>query len=98
MSATIGMVLFVGFVLASLPMMGERSFFSIPLFKSNKKVWLRMVEFLLTYAGWIAIGKAFEAQAGQVAKQGWEFYAVTFLLFVIAAFPAFVWRYLWRRT
>ena len=57
-----------------------------------------MVEFLLAYAVWIAIGKAFEAQAGQVAKQGWEFYAVTFLLFVIAAFPAFVWRYLWRRT
>ena len=50
MSVTIGMVLFVGFVLASLPMMGERSFFSIPLFKSNKKVWLRMVEFLLAYA------------------------------------------------
>ena len=98
MNDSIGVVLLVGFILASLPMMGERGFFSIPAFKANKKPWLRMVEFLLAYAVWIVIGRAFEAQAGQVAKQGWEFYVVTFLLFVIAAFPAFVWRYLWRRT
>jgi hypothetical protein len=98
MNVSIGVVLLAGFVLASLPMMGERGFFSIPVFKTNKKPWLRMVEFLLAYAVWIAIGKVFEAQAGQVAKQGWEFYAVTFLLFVIAAFPAFAWRYLWRRA
>ncbi len=98
MSMAIGIVLLAGFVLASLPLMGARSFFSIPFLKSNKKPWLRAVEFLLAYAIWIAIGKAFEAQAGQVAKQDWEFYAVTVLLFVIAAFPAFAWRYLWRRA
>ena len=98
MNITTGIVLLAGFVLASLPMVGERSFFSIPLFKLNKKPWLRMVEFLLAYAVWIAIGKAFEAQARQVAKQGWEFYVVTLLLFVIAAFPVFAWRYLWRRA
>ena len=98
MTLPIGIVLIAGFVLASLPLMGERSFFSIPFLKFNKKPWLRIAEFVLAYAIWIAIGKAFEAQAGQVAKQGWEFFAVTFLLFVIAAFPAFTWRYLWRRT
>ena len=98
MNVAIGVVLLAGFVLASLPMMGERGFFSIPVLKFNKTPWLRIVEFVLAYAICVAIGKFFEAQAGQVAKQGWEFYAVTLLLFVIAAFPAFVWRYLWRRT
>ena len=35
MNITTGIVLLAGFVLASLPMVGERSFFSIPLFKLN---------------------------------------------------------------
>ena len=37
MSMAIGIVLLAGFVLASLPLMGARSFFSIPFLKSNKK-------------------------------------------------------------
>ena len=98
MSTTAGIVLIAGFVLASLPLIGKRGFFGIPMLKFNKKPWMRIVEFLALYAIWIAIGKAFEAQAGQVKAQDWEFYAVTLLLFVIAAFPAFVWRYLWRRA
>ena len=34
---------------------------------------------------------------GQVAAQHWEFYAVTACLFLVFAFPGFVWRYFWRR-
>ncbi|MBU3736362.1 MAG: DUF2818 family protein, partial [Methylobacterium sp.] len=35
--------------------------------------------------------------AGQAAKQHWEFYAVTVCLFLVFAFPGFVYRFLWRR-
>ena len=38
-----------------------------------------------------------ERRAGQIAPQGWEFYAVTGTLFLTLAFPGFVYRYLLRR-
>ena len=35
-------------------------------------------------------------RTGQIASQGWEFYAVTGALFVVLAFPGFTWRYLMK--
>jgi hypothetical protein len=39
-----------------------------------------------------------EHRAGQIASQGWEFYAITGTLFLTLAFPGFVWRYLVKRS
>ena len=91
-------VILAGLVLATLPMLGDRSVFVIPLLKSSKSAWVRVLEFVIAYAIWILVGRLLEAQVGQVNKQGWQFYVVTFLLFIVAAFPAFAWRYLWRRA
>ena len=91
-------VILAGLVLATLPMLGDRSVFAIPLLKSSKSAWVRVLEFVIAYAIWISVGRLLEAQVGQVNKQGWQFYVVTFLLFIVAAFPAFAWRYLWRRA
>ena len=91
-------VILAGLVLATLPMLGDRSVFAIPLLKSSKSAWVRVLEFVIAYAIWILVGRLLEAQVGQVNKQGWQFYVVTFLLFMVAAFPAFAWRYLWRRA
>ncbi|MFB0949566.1 MAG: DUF2818 family protein [Burkholderiaceae bacterium] len=88
-------VILAGLVLATLPMLGDRSVFAIPLLKSSKSAWVRVLEFVIAYAIWILVGRLLEAQ---VNKQGWQFYVVTFLLFIVAAFPAFAWRYLWRRA
>ena len=33
-------------------------------------------------------------RVGQIAPQGWEFYAVSASLFLVLAFPGFTWRYL----
>ena len=95
---SIAILLLLGLILASLPMMGERSLMAVPVLKSNKSAGVRVLEFILAYVVWIVIARIFEAQVGQVNKQDWEFYTVTFLLFVIAAFPAFSWRYLWLRA
>jgi hypothetical protein len=35
---------------------------------------------------------------GNVFTQRWEFYAITLSLFVVMAFPGFVFRYLLRRA
>jgi hypothetical protein len=45
-----------------------------------------------------ALGIVFERWIGNVFAQRWEFYAITFSLFVVMAFPGFVFRYLLRRA
>jgi len=42
------------------------------------------------------IGLLLERRLGQIAPQGWEFYAVTGALFLTLAFPGFVWCYLYK--
>ena len=42
------------------------------------------------------VGLLLEKRAGQIAPQGWEFYAVTGALFIVLAFPGFTWRYLMK--
>jgi Protein of unknown function (DUF2818) len=44
------------------------------------------------------VGLWLEQRAGQIAAQGWEFYAITGALFITLAFPGFVYRYLLRRN
>jgi hypothetical protein len=39
-----------------------------------------------------------EQSLGQIAPQGWEFYAITGTLFVTLAFPGFVYRYLLKHS
>jgi hypothetical protein len=43
------------------------------------------------------VGLALENHAGQIAPQGWEFYAITGTMFVTLSFPGFVYRYLMHR-
>ncbi|WP_341649723.1 DUF2818 family protein [Thauera humireducens] len=44
-----------------------------------------------------ALAMGLEAQGhGSVYAQNWAFYATTFCLFLVFAFPGFVFRYLWH--
>ncbi|HLA39718.1 MAG TPA: DUF2818 family protein, partial [Candidatus Glassbacteria bacterium] len=38
-----------------------------------------------------------EKNLGPVHPQRWEFYATTACLFLVFAYPGFVYRFLWRR-
>lgn len=92
------LLLVVGFVLASLPFVSERLFVGLPVLKKPKTARLRMVEFVLAYAVFVWVGRWFESSVSQVAVQAWAFYVSTALLFVVAAAPAFIWRYLWQKA
>ena len=80
---------------------------SLPFFLPRLLRTLRMTPFkaFLTFVAAslllsvivIAIAMLFERRTGQHMSQSWEFYAVLACLWVIAAFPGFLWRYL-RRT
>ena len=65
--------------------------------RQAKALGWRLLELLVLYLLVGAVGLSLEKHAGQIAPQGWEFYAVTLTMFVTLAFPGFVWRYLLRR-
>jgi hypothetical protein len=64
----------------------------------DKSFFLRLIELLVLYGLVGLLGYLFENTLGNPFKQRWEFYAITFSLFVVLAFPGFVIRYLMRRS
>mgnify|MGYP003402400382 FL=1 len=81
---------------ANLPFFSPRLLGFIPV-KRDKTLALRLAELVLMYFVVGGLGLALEQRAGQIAPQGWEFYAITATLFATLAFPGFVYRYLVRR-
>ncbi|MDP9901472.1 hypothetical protein J2W36_003739 [Variovorax ginsengisoli] len=88
-------MLFVALVAANLPFVNER-LLALFAFRSGhgKTLAVRLAELVLLYFVAGGIGLLFERRVGQIAPQGWEFYAVTGALFIVLAFPGFIWRYL----
>ena len=84
-------------VAANLPFFNHRLLAVGPVLKPRKALIVRLVEMIMLYfvVGGLAI--LLEKRAGQIAPQGWEFYAITGTLFVVLAFPGFIYRYLVRR-
>lgn len=85
-------------IAANLPFLSERVVAAVPLKRNGvaqaKPFWVRLLELLALYLVVGCIGIGFEASLGNVFAQGWQFYAITFVLFLVLAFPGFVYRYL----
>ena len=94
-SAFVWIVIVAALFAANLPFATDRLFGVIPL-RGPKGLGLRLAELLVLYFAVGFLGVLLERRVGQVAAQGWEFYAVTAALFITFAFPGFVWRYLVR--
>ena len=79
---------------ANIPFFNERIFALVPYGTSIKPLWARLLELLVLY--FVVLGAAYllEARMGNVFPQRWEFYAITICLFLVLAFPGFVFRYL----
>jgi hypothetical protein len=92
--ASVWVVLVVALVAANLPFVNERLFGLVPLRSAHKLLAVRLGELIVLYFVSGAVGLLFERRIGQIASQGWEFYAVTAALFLVLAFPGFTWRYL----
>ncbi|MGJ9417418.1 DUF2818 family protein [Massilia sp. CMS3.1] len=90
-------------VAANLPFANERVFGFISLKPApsgqarTKPFVARLLELLVLYFLIGAVAYLLESRIGNVFAQGWEFYAVTGCLFLVLAFPGFVFRYLKRR-
>lgn len=92
---SIWIVIVAALVAANLPFVNDRVFAIAP-HRGRKGLGLRLAELVVLYFGVGLLGVLLEKRLGQVAPQGWEFYAVTGALFITFAFPGFVWRYLVR--
>lgn len=92
-TVAVWLVLLLALVAANLPFISQR-LMAIVVLGSPKGLGLRLAELLTFYLLIGGFGLVLEWRAGQIAPQGWEFYAISLALFVTLSFPGFVYRYL----
>lgn len=95
-STPISLLILLALLAANLPFANQRILLVGPLRTTKPLAW-RLAELALLYFVVGAVGLALENHSGQIAPQGWEFYAITGTMFVTLAFPGFVFRYLMHR-
>lgn len=98
-TASIWLVILAALVAANLPFFSQRLLLLGPRASAqrSKPLGLRLLEMLLLYLLVGGLALVLERRVGQIAPQGWEFYAITAALFLTLAFPGFVYRYLLHR-
>ncbi|GBU15663.1 hypothetical protein AwPolaro_10410 [Polaromonas sp.] len=95
-TTSVWVVVWLAFLAANLPFISNRLLVFYPL-KTGKNLPVRLCELLLCYFVVGGVGFYLEHRNGQIAPQGWEFYAITGTLFLTFAFPGFTYRYLFKR-
>lgn len=90
------LVLLAAVCAANLPFMGHRLFLVFKM-AQPKSLAMRLGELLVYYFAVGFLGLLLENHSGQIAPQGWEFYAITGTLFITLAFPGFIARYLLKQ-
>lgn len=86
------------FVASNLPWLSDRILLFLPAPGGRKAAWVRFLEWLLLYllTGVFALGLEMKL-TGEPHAQDWEFYVVTFFLFLVFALPGFIYRYEFQR-
>ncbi len=97
MSAAGWFIVLLALAGANLPFLNQRLLGFLPMRAPKKSAWIRIAELIVLYFVVGAFGFLLEARAGNRFDQGWQFYAITFSLFVVFAFPGFAWQYLVKR-
>ena len=96
-SLSVWLVVFLAVTGAMLPFVSQKLFGVVSLSKP-KTLGVRLLELIACYFLVGGIALLLEKNAGQIAPQGWEFYAITGTMFITLAFPGFVYRYLLKHS
>ena len=94
MTAPMYTLLLLTLIIANFPFLTQRGWGIIPL--KRKTILHHLAELALGFIIIAAIAYVLESRSGSVHRQDWEFYATVVCLYLVAAFPAFVWRYFWQ--
>ncbi|MCL2875409.1 MAG: DUF2818 family protein [Betaproteobacteria bacterium] len=98
MNATVWIVVGLACVAANLPFLFERVLF-IWFRSSGKGFGWRFLELLVLYLVIGGLAFLLEKNAyGSIYPKNWQFYVATLCLFLVFAFPGFVYCHLWRRN
>lgn len=89
------LLLILAAVLANLPFITQQFFVFFK--KPEKTIAWRLLELIVFYGLFVLLGFGLESYMGRTHSQGWQFYAITFLMFLVLAYPGYVWRYLKRQ-
>ena len=91
-------LLLLALVLANVPWLTSRLFFVLPLKQQPKSVAWCLLELLVFYFVLGLLARyAEQATMGQIFPQKWEFYAITACMFLVLAFPGFIYRFFWKK-
>jgi hypothetical protein len=93
------LLIFLGLIAANLPFINQRLFVVVKINKTStykKALWLRLFELTIYYFLMGGLAYLIESSIGNVFSQGWEFFAITVCLFIVFAFPGFIFQYLRR--
>ena len=92
------LVIAVAIALANLPFLNESVFAVVRLPQARTKPFvLRLIELFVLYFVVGMLAYALESRIGNAFAQTWEFYAISGCVFVVLAFPGFIYRYLRKR-
>jgi hypothetical protein len=83
---------------ANMPFFTESLFGFVRLKTLPKSFPLRLLELAVLYMLVLGVAHLLESRMGNAFHQEWQFYAMTICLYLVLAFPGFVWRYLRRRS
>ena len=92
-SVSVWLVVLLAVTGAMLPFVSQRVL-GVLASSKPKTLGFRLLELVVCYFLVGGIALLLEKNSGQIAPQGWEFYAITGTMFVTLAFPGFVYRYL----
>ena len=95
-TVSVWLVMLLALVMANMPFVSDR-LFAVYALRSSKNLAARLGEMVVWYLLVGGLALFLEQRNGQIAPQGWEFYAITGTLFITFAFPGFTYCYLFKR-
>jgi Protein of unknown function (DUF2818) len=92
-------LLLLALVAANVPFLNNRLYFFKQVSEGVKKsTWIRFFELIILYFVVGLIGLLLESKVnGQIHAQDWEFYAITFFMFLVFAVPGFIFQYTYKK-
>jgi hypothetical protein len=94
MSEFIWIVILAGIVSANLPFISDKFLFIFQIPNGKKHAGWCLLELIIWMTLVFFLGFWLEGRLGNVFPKRWEFFAIFICLFLVAAFPGFVWRFL----
>lgn len=90
------LIILIALFLSNIPWFSKNLFIFISLNKT-KTIPMVLLEIVVNYfiVGFFVM--FLEKQAiGNIHPQGWEFYVVTFFLFIVLSSPGFIYKVVWK--